>query len=264
MNVPATTGAKQEKTIEYFSRWAKTYDEGPLKRWFTTVHREVIRAIDPQPNDAILDVACGTGKALRAMAPLAHSGRLAGVDMSADMIEEARQRAAEIDHLEFHVSSADQLPFDDATFNSVTVMNAFHHFPDQPKAIAEIVRVLKPGGRVCIADMTGHVLPFPIAGNKAWNVIESVLTPQVNALSRREFRELYRDAGLERIEQLPASQAYHRCGRYVIAAGVAQLISGIWWPWLLATGALTLLLGAGISFPYLSKTITIGRKPEEP
>jgi ubiquinone/menaquinone biosynthesis C-methylase UbiE len=254
------TDGKQEKTVAYFSRWAKTYDEGPLKRWFTTVHREVIRAVDPQPTDNILDVACGTGKALRAMAALATSGRLAGLDMSEKMIEEARSIASGIANLEFHVGSADCLPFEDETFDHVTTMNAFHHFPDQKKSLQEMVRVLKKGGRVYIADITGHVLPFPIAGNKVWNLIEYPLTPQVNALSRSGFRQLFQEAGLENIQQLPASQAYHRGGRYWIAAGVIQILGGLHWPWLLASGALTGLIGAGISFPYLSKTITTGQK----
>jgi len=254
------SGDKQEKTVAYFSRWAKTYDEGPLKRWFTTVHREVIRAVDPQAADNILDVACGTGKALRSMAALAPSGRLAGLDMSEKMIEQARSLASDIPNLEFHVGSADCLPFEEGTFDHVTAMNAFHHFPDQMKALQEMVRVLKPGGHVYIADITGHVLPFPIAGNKVWNLIETPLTPQVNALSRSGFRKLFQDAGLENITQLPASQAYHRCGRYWIWAGGLQILVGFAWPLLLACGAATGAIGAAISFPYLSKTITTGKK----
>jgi ubiquinone/menaquinone biosynthesis C-methylase UbiE len=256
------TDGKQEKTVAYFSRWAKTYDEGPMKRWFTTVHREVIAAVDPRPTDSILDVACGTGRALRAMAAVATSGRLAGLDMSPKMIEEARSIASGIANLEFHVGSAHCLPFEDETFDHVTVMNAFHHFPDQTKALQETIRVLKKGGHAYIADITGHVLPFPIAGNKVWNLIEMPLTPQVNALSRGDFRRLFRDAGLENITQLPASRAYHRCGRYLLGASAVQIVAGFFSLWLLAGGVATGLIGAGISFPYLSKTITIGQKPK--
>ena len=57
-----------------------------------------------------------------------------------------------------------------------------------------MVRVLKKGGRLYIADITGHVLPFPIVGNKVWNLIEYPLTPQVNALSRSGFRRLFQEA----------------------------------------------------------------------
>lgn len=254
------SNGKQEKTVAYFSRWAKTYDDGPLRRWFTTVHREVIRAVDPKPADSILDVACGTGKALRAMAALAPSGRLAGVDLSENMVQQARQLASDVPNLEFHVAGADCLPFEDETFDHVTTMNAFHHFPDQLKALREMVRVLKKGGRVYIADITGHVLPFPIAGHKVWNLMERPLTPQVSALSRAGFRKLFQEAGLENVTQLAASQVYRDCGRYWVGAGALQLIGGAFWLPLLATGALTGLIGAGISFPALSKTITTGQK----
>ena len=160
------TDGKQEKTVAYFSRWAKTYDEGPLQRWFTTVHREVIRAVDPQPTDNILDVACGTGKALRAMAALATSGRLAGLDMSEKMIEEARSHRQR--HLESRipVGSADCLPFEDETFDHVTTMNAFHHFPDQRKSVQEMVRVLEKGGPHLHRRHHGPRAPVPDRGQQ--------------------------------------------------------------------------------------------------
>jgi ubiquinone/menaquinone biosynthesis C-methylase UbiE len=251
---------KQEKTVEYFSRWAKTYEKGPMVGFFATVHDEIIRVIDPKPADNILDVACGTGRALRAMSTAANAGRLAGVDMSDKMIEEAKDKARDIPNLEYHVASAELLPFTDGTFDHVTVMNAFHHFPNQKKALQEIVRVLRPGGHVYIADVTGHILPFPIKGNKVWNLIETPLTPQVNALSRGEFRSLYNEVGLVDVRQVPASRAHHRCGRYLLWGGAAQLMAAVWCPWLLASGIPTVMVGAGVSFPYLAKTITIGKK----
>jgi ubiquinone/menaquinone biosynthesis C-methylase UbiE len=257
-----TANVKQDKTVAYFSRWAKTYEKGPMVGWFKTVHAEVIRAVAPGPNDNVLDVACGTGKALRAMAAMAQSGELAGLDMSKEMIAEAAAKAREqgIPNLQYHVGSADSLPFDDQKFDHVTCMNAFHHFPDQKKSLEEMVRVSKIGGSVYIADMTGHVLPCPVAGHKVWNVIEWFLTPQVNALSRRQFRELFREVGLEDVRQLPASQLHRRCGRYWLWAGAAQLAGGVFWLPLIATGLLTGLVGLGISFPYLSKTITVGKR----
>jgi SAM-dependent methyltransferase len=184
--------------------------------------------------------------------------------MSKEMIEEAAAKAKEqqIPNLQYHVGSADSLPFDDQTFDHVTCMNAFHHFPNQRKSLEEMVRVLRIGGSVYIADMTGHILPFPIAGNKVWNVIEWFLTPQVNALSRRQFRELFREVGLEDVRQLPASRAHHRCGRYWLWAAAVQLIAGVFWRslTLIATGVVTGLVGLAISFPYLSKTITVGKR----
>ncbi len=256
-----TTNAKQEKTVSFFSGWAHTYENGLSDRWFKTVHAEVLRVIGPKSDDSILDIGCGTGRALRELAAVVKTGRLAGIDISDKMIEEAAVKAKGIRNLELHVGFADSLPFDSESFDYVTSMNAFHHFPDQRKALEEMVRVLKKGGSIYVADMTGHVLPFPILGNKVWNLLESPFAPQVNALSKREFRALFQDVGLRDVRQLPASRGYHESGRYWLYAGGAQLIlGGLIHPALIASGVAAGLIGAAASFPYLSKTITTGRK----
>lgn len=251
---------KQKKTVDFFSGWAGSYEKGLSERWFRSVHAEVIRVIDPKPTDSILDVGCGTGRALRGFSTIVDSGRLAGVDLSEKMIEEAAHKASGIDNLEYHVASADELPFDDETFDHVTSMNSFHHYPDQRKALGEMIRVLKSDGSLYIADMTGHVLPFPIAGNKIWNMIERPFAPQVNALSRRDFRDLFQEVGLAHVRQLPASQAFRRAGRYWLAASALQLIAGFYYPVLIATGIVTGLMGVAISAPSFTKTITTGKK----
>lgn len=255
-----TANTNQLKTVTFFSGWAKTYERGLADKWFKTVHEAVIRAMVPHPSSNILDIGCGTGRALREFAAIIDSGRLVGVDISDRMIEEAVHKAAGIRNLEFHVGSADHLPFDDESFDHVTSMNAFHHFPDQRKALKEMVRVLKKGGSVYVADITGHTLPFPIAGNKVWNMIEKPFAPQVNALSKRDFVKLFQDAGLCDVKQAPASLGYHKYGRYWLWAGAAQLSAGLFYPMLIATGAAVGLVGAAVSFPYLSKTITTGKK----
>jgi len=251
---------KQKKTVAFFSGWAGSYEKGLSERWFRSVHAEVIRVIDPKPTDSVLDVGCGTGRALRRLAAIVDSGRLAGVDLSEKMIEEAVDKAGGIDNLEYHVASADDLPFDHGTFDYVTSMNSFHHYPDQRKALGEMIRVLKNQGSVYIADMTGHILPCPIAGNKIWNMIERPFAPQVNALSRRDFRKLFQDAGLADVRQLPASQAFRRAGRYWLGAAALQFIAAVYYPVLIATGVLTGLMGVAISAPSFTKTITTGKK----
>jgi len=98
-----------------------------------------------------LDVAAGTGEPGLSIARLAPKGHVVLTDLAAEMLEVAarRARAQGIANVETRVCSADDLPFDGATFDSVSVRFGYMFFPDMVKATAEFARVLKPGGRLC-------------------------------------------------------------------------------------------------------------------
>ena len=98
-----------------------------------------------------LDIASGTGEPGLSIARLAPKGRVVLTDLSAEMLDVAARRAnlAGVTNIETKVCSADELPFDDGTFDSVSVRFGYMFFPDAATATTEFVRVLKPGGRVC-------------------------------------------------------------------------------------------------------------------
>jgi SAM-dependent methyltransferase len=98
-----------------------------------------------------LDIASGTGEPGLTVARLAPKGRVVLTDLSAEMLDIATRRATAqgITNIETKVCSADDLPFDDATFDSVSVRFGYMFFPDLARATAEFGRVLKPGGRLC-------------------------------------------------------------------------------------------------------------------
>src|SRR5690348_5324941 len=98
-----------------------------------------------------LDIASGTGEPGLSIAKLAPKGRVVLTDLAAEMLDIAQRRAHEqgITNIETKVCSADDLPFADATFDSVSVRFGYMFFPDVAKATAEFVRVLEPGGRLC-------------------------------------------------------------------------------------------------------------------
>jgi SAM-dependent methyltransferase len=97
-----------------------------------------------------LDIASGTGEPGLTVARLAPAGRVVLTDLVPEMLEIASRRAAAeaIDNVTTTVCSADELPFDDASFDSVSVRFGYMFFPDLPRATAEFVRVLRPGGRL--------------------------------------------------------------------------------------------------------------------
>jgi ubiquinone/menaquinone biosynthesis C-methylase UbiE len=112
---------------------------------------EIIRRLEIGPDQHHLDVAAGTGEPGLTIAALAPKGRIVVTDLAPEMLEVAARRATArgLANVETMVCSADDLPFEDASFDSVSVRFGYMYFPDMAKATAEFTRVLKPGGRVC-------------------------------------------------------------------------------------------------------------------
>ena len=111
----------------------------------------MIERLDIAADQQHLDIAAGTGEPGLSIARLAPNGRVVLTDLAAEMLEIAARRANAqgITNIGTKVCSADDLPFDDATFDSVSVRFGYMFFPDLARATAEFARVLKPGGRLC-------------------------------------------------------------------------------------------------------------------
>jgi len=113
----------------------------------------MIDRLDIAEDQQHLDVAAGTGEPGLTIAKLAPKGRVVLTDLVPEMLEIAARRAAAqgVANIDTQVCSADDLPFDAATFDSVSLRFGYMFFPDMAKATAEFARVLKPGGRLCAA-----------------------------------------------------------------------------------------------------------------
>ncbi len=111
----------------------------------------MIEHLDIAEDQQHLDIAAGTGEPGLSIARLAPKGRVVLTDLVTEMLDVAarRARAQGVANIETKVCSADDLPFDDATFDSVSVRFGYMFFPDMGKATAEFARVLEPGGRLC-------------------------------------------------------------------------------------------------------------------
>jgi ubiquinone/menaquinone biosynthesis C-methylase UbiE len=110
-----------------------------------------------EPAFAILDVGCGGGKAVERLAAMAPQGKVCGVDYSAASVAAARAtnaRAIAEGRVEVQQASVSALPFADATFDLVTAVETHYYWPDPANDLREILRVLKPGGRLAIIAET--------------------------------------------------------------------------------------------------------------
>ena len=100
------------------------------------------------------DLGCGTGQVSAALAPFVE--RVVAVDASAAMLQAAKKRLHGFDNIDLRRGELEALPVDDERLDAATLMLVLHHVPDPARALAEVARVLKPGGRVIIADMLPH------------------------------------------------------------------------------------------------------------
>ncbi|GAA2424767.1 class I SAM-dependent methyltransferase [Streptomyces macrosporus] len=112
------------------------------------------------PGDRVLDVGCGTGALTRAVAAaVSPGGSVLGVDPSRQMVEYARRRAERRgENSSFALGVAQELDAEDGSFDAVVSSFAVHHVPEdrRERAFAEMFRVLRPGGRLLVADFRGH------------------------------------------------------------------------------------------------------------
>jgi len=117
--------------------------------------REVINWCDLENRSTLLDVACGTGDPARGIAAQAPTVQVVGVDLSATRIKQGKKWASEdgLVNIEFVICDADRFPFKDEAFEVATCIGAFHHFPNPPKTICEIARVLGLGGRLVLSTV---------------------------------------------------------------------------------------------------------------
>jgi demethylmenaquinone methyltransferase/2-methoxy-6-polyprenyl-1,4-benzoquinol methylase len=143
-----------------FDRIAGVYDLMNSAMTAGLHHRWRSRAADRaalRPGDSALDVCCGTGDlALELAGRVGPEGRVIGCDFSEAMLDVARRKAAARSHpnVRFEWADALELPYPDESFDAVTVGFGVRNLADLERGIAEMARVLRPGGRLVILEIT--------------------------------------------------------------------------------------------------------------
>ena len=180
--------------IRHFDRWSHTYEDSRMqKRFFDPVHEAVLTLVanGPKP-ETILDIGCGTGRLLRKAMTRWPYARFIGVDPAPGMVDVAQRLLPDA---AFRLGTAEEIPLPDASVDLAMSTVSFHHWHDQAAGVREVARVLRPGGRFLLADVSAppwlsrliHHARFPTAG---------------------EVRNMFTEAGLRVQMQQPVTSRF--------------------------------------------------------
>jgi SAM-dependent methyltransferase len=182
------TNDKQEQLRTEFNQWARAGKGADMERGHRPVGEQAIVLLRVPADARVLDVGCGSGWATRLLAGSAIRGRVTGIDISDEMICVARDSSQTVPNVDFEIASAERLPFNDNEFTHAFSMESLYYYRDIPRALAEIYRVLKPGGVfVAVVDLYWE--------NEATHQWIDNLNVPVELLSVEDYRGLFTDAG---------------------------------------------------------------------
>jgi ubiquinone/menaquinone biosynthesis C-methylase UbiE len=171
-----------------FTQQAPAFEDPEFNRLFTVDSDWLFERLELDPEDLVLDVAAGTGHVARRFAPQVRM--VVAVDATAAMLERGwiEAKRAALKNIVFMQADATALPFVDGSFDVVVSRFALHHFEDPAVPIAEMRRVLRPGGRLAIADLVSDPDPATAA---LQNRLEHLRDPShTRMLSLEELAQL--------------------------------------------------------------------------
>ncbi|MBV8431316.1 MAG: class I SAM-dependent methyltransferase [Solirubrobacterales bacterium] len=199
--------ARKEHAVELFRGLPSRYDRmgavmsfGQDPRW----RRALVRALDPQPGQRVLDVATGTGMVAFV---LAWGGcQVVGLDQSQEMLGRARAKLAGLpelaDRVNFVRGEAERLPFPDGQFDALSFTYLLRYVDDRRATLAELARVVKPGGRIAMLEFGVPTSP-PLRA--LWRLHTRYVLPALGRVASPAWLEVGRFLG-PNIEEFYAAE----------------------------------------------------------
>lgn len=211
------SGAMFDNIADRYDLLNRIISFGVDQRW----RRRTVASLALRSGARVLDLATGTADLALRIAVTHPDSHVVGLDPSAGMLDVGRTKVAssKLDsRVELVLGDAQDLPFERASFDGITIAFGIRNVPDRPKALREMARVVKPGGRVAILELSEprkgilgplarfhvhHVVPFVgglISGSREYRYLQSSIAafPPPDA-----FAQTMREAGLDVLEVVP-------------------------------------------------------------
>jgi ubiquinone/menaquinone biosynthesis C-methylase UbiE len=181
----------QDATRERFARTAERVAALQDAR-AAELEEKVVRFVAPSGDERVLDSGAGSGALALALAP--HVGEVVAVDLVPELLEQGRKRGARFPNVTFVEGDATKLPFDYGSFDLAGSLRTLHHIARPELAVAELVRVTRPRGRVLVVDQIAPVDPIAAA---ELNRFEAARDPShTRALADIDLRQLFESNNL--------------------------------------------------------------------
>jgi ubiquinone/menaquinone biosynthesis C-methylase UbiE len=139
---------------QFFDRWAPSYDWLLPSVFYQAIHLRLLDYVQLSDSANVLDIGCGTGRLLNRLAQTYPHLQGTGLDLSPEMLRQARLGNCHGDRLHFVRGVSHTLPIEDEQFAAVFSTISFLHYPDPQRVLREIYRVLQPQGRFYWVDYT--------------------------------------------------------------------------------------------------------------
>ena len=183
-------------SIQEFTKAAEVYDSGHagIYEMCKDDYPPILEELKKDDFEDLLDVGCGTGPMVELLASEFPDRRYTGLDLTPRMIEVANEKG--IVNARFVVGDAEDLPFDDESFDAVICANSFHHYPNPQAFFDEVGRVLRPGGKLVLRDYTTAAPIVWLMNHVEMPLANLIGHGDVRAYTLREVRALCTASGL--------------------------------------------------------------------
>ncbi|QDW98783.1 demethylmenaquinone methyltransferase [Staphylococcus agnetis] len=223
--------ANKEQVHEVFQNISGKYDKlnniisfEQHKVW----RKKVMKEMNVQPGSTALDVCCGTADWTIALSKaVGPSGEVTGLDFSENMLKVGEAKTSHMSNIRLVQGDAMALPFDDYSFDYVTIGFGLRNIPDYTKALSEMYRVLKPGGMVVCLETSQPTAPIFKQGYKLYFKFIMPLFGKIFAKSKQEYEWLQQSAfdfpDSETLKKLFESVAFENVKVRRFTGGVAAM-----------------------------------------
>ena len=184
-------------SIKEFSKAAEVYetDQAGIYKMCKKDYPDVLAELEKEDFTDLLDCGCGTAPMLSLLKEKYPDKRYTGIDLTPKMIEVAK--AKKMDGVNLVVGDCENLPFEENSFDVVICSQSFHHYPNVQDFFNSVYRVLRPGGRLVLRDMTSTCAPVRwFMNNIETPIINLTGHGDVHVYGRDEVKRLCDNAGL--------------------------------------------------------------------